>query len=337
MPNLDIRALRQQIADARLAPIYLLLGEDVKLVDRMVEAIETVVDEADRPFAVEHLYAGEESGTPMRVATAARMMPMLGDRRIVVVRRAERILKPKRAARQEDDEGTEPVGDDADAVSDVAPLEDYLASPVPTTTLVFVASEIDKTRRITKRLIEKAQVVEFGGMGMEQQSGVSTLLKEELLRAGLTIDAHASRLMVERAGGDITKLRGDIERLLLFLGDRRNVTTEDVGEIAVDHQVAGGPFAIVNAIESGNVAEALRETGRRIDGGDSPHALVGQLRWWVATKLAPVDQSRVRPALEALLRTDLALKSSGGDPRILVERLIVELTGRPIQTRGGWR
>jgi hypothetical protein len=36
---------------------------------------------------------------------------------------------------------------------------------------------------------------------------------------------------------------------------------------------------------------------------------------------------RVRPAIDAVFRTDLALKSSGGDPRILLERLVVELCG----------
>jgi hypothetical protein len=43
----------------------------------------------------------------------------------------------------------------------------------------------------------------------------------------------------------------------------------------------------------------------------------------------------VTPAIDALLRTDLALKSSGGDSRVLVERLVVELTGRPLP-RTGW-
>ena len=41
------------------------------------------------------------------------------------------------------------------------------------------------------------------------------------------------------------------------------------------------------------------------------------------------------PFSAALLRTDLALKSSGGDSRVLVERLIVELTGRPV-ARAPW-
>ena len=42
----------------------------------------------------------------------------------------------------------------------------------------------------------------------------------------------------------------------------------------------------------------------------------------------------MRPALEALMRTDLALKSSGGDDRVLLDRLVVELTGKPLPKRG---
>ena len=50
---------------------------------------------------------------------------------------------------------------------------------------------------------------------------------------------------------------------------------------------------------------------------------MGQLRW-VAEKLPP---GRLEDGIDAVFRTDLALKSSGGDPRILLERLVVELCG----------
>ena len=46
--------------------------------------------------------------------------------------------------------------------------------------------------------------------------------------------------------------------------------------------------------------------------------------------------SGLAAAIEALLRTDLALKSSGGDPRILLERLVVELcAGKRARVGGG--
>jgi DNA polymerase III delta subunit len=50
--------------------------------------------------------------------------------------------------------------------------------------------------------------------------------------------------------------------------------------------------------------------------------VLGLLRSVVERTVAARDLPR---ALEALLRTDLALKTSGGDPRVLLERLVVEL------------
>jgi DNA polymerase III delta subunit len=131
----------------------------------------------------------------------------------------------------------------------------------------------------------------------------------------------------------MTKLRSDMERLLLFTEGRPRIALDDVLEIVADDQTVEDEWGIVNAIADGDPARALAETGRRLDRGDSPHAIVGQLRWWVATRLSEADPARIRPAVDALLRTDLALKRSG-DERVLLERLVVELTGRPVQRWG---
>ena len=53
-----------------------------------------------------------------------------------------------------------------------------------------------------------------------------------------------------------------------------------------------------------------------------PFMMLGLLRSVVERTVAPRDMPGGR---DALLRTDLALKTSGGDPRVLLERLIVEL------------
>ena len=59
-----------------------------------------------------------------------------------------------------------------------------------------------------------------------------------------------------------------------------------------------------------------------------PLKILGQLGWFVREKLPAADARRVPAAIEALFRTDLDLKSSGGDPRVLLERLVVELCRR---------
>ena len=164
---------------------------------------------------------------------------------------------------------------------------------------------------------------------------VTQWLQEEVTRAGRAIEPEAARLLAGRSGDDISKLRGDVERLLLFVGARPRITSDDVMEVVAEESRVDD-WAVVNAIAEGHAGRALAETAKRLDRGDSPHALVGQLRWWVSARLAEADETRVKPALDALLRTDLALKSSGGDDRVLLERLVVELTGVALPQQG-WR
>ena len=62
------------------------------------------------------------------------------------------------------------------------------------------------------------------------------------------------------------------------------------------------------------------------DAGEVPFMTLGQIGWWVRNKLPQMGSpDRVRAAVDAVFRTDLAMKSSGGEPRILLERLVVEL------------
>jgi len=347
VPNLDIDALRTHIRKRELQRVYLFVGEDVKLAGSMVDAIEGTVDEADRPFAVDRVYAAEPGGFPVDIAASCRSLPMLGDRRLVIVMRAEKLLKPKRAGKtsDEDEEEADDPADADSAASDMTPLEDYLAAPSDFATLVFVATEIDRGRRFTKQLVAKGHVVEFGGIRAEgsrgapnasdiaaAQAGAARFIQEEMVREGRTIEPGAVKILAARSCGDISKLRGDIERLLLLTQGAPTITVADADEVAT-----GGAqlddWGLTNAIGDGDAAKALREVALRFDRGDSPHQMLGQLRWWVSNRLVESAPDRVKAALDVLLRTDLALKSSGGEDRVLMERLIVELTGRAIPKR----
>ncbi len=336
MPALAVAELKKRIGRRALSPLHLFVGEDVRLVERMVAGVEGTVDPADQPFAVERLYAGEPGGSPLDIAAAARVFPMLGDRRIVIVLRAERILKPKRAARATEGAAADSdTADDAETPADMGPLEDYIAAPVESTTLVFVATEIDRTRRLTKQLVQAAAVTEFAGLEGDRAGGrggttgaATAWVTAEFDRIGRRIEPDAVQLLVERAGGEITKLRGDVERLLLYTEGHPVIARDDVSEVAAIATEVDD-WAVVNALGEGDAPRALRAAALRLDRGDSPHALVGQLRWWVSERLAGTDPDRVAPALEALLRADLALKSSAGEDRVLVERLVIQLAGRP--------
>jgi DNA polymerase III delta subunit len=82
---------------------------------------------------------------------------------------------------------------------------------------------------------------------------------------------------------------------------------------------------MINAIEDGDLPRALRELHLMFEGGGSPYQILGQIGWYVRTKLPNRSERRVPAAIRAVFETDFALKTSGGDPQVLLERLLVEL------------
>ena len=93
--------------------------------------LSSVVEDELRAFNFERLYAGEKAGSPEAIVQAARTLPMMGDRRVIVVLRAEKIFKPKRRGKGEDEE----EADTGDAAADLDVLEAYVRSPETMTTV----------------------------------------------------------------------------------------------------------------------------------------------------------------------------------------------------------
>lgn len=333
MPAATVASVRKQIAARVPDPLYLIIGDDDAEMSRLAADLSTMIEDELRAFNVERLYAGEKGVTPASIVDSARLLPMMADRRVVVVLRAERILKPKRRAKAEDEAGE--TDEEAPASTDV--LDAYAKSPVPETTLVLVASDADRTRRLYRTLQKHATVVECWGLrGSRDNTRVDLrqaarqaeqLVRQAVADAGQQIEPAAAKLVAERAGTDIARLRGDVERLLLYAVGRPRITFDDAQQV-VSSETAQDDWAVTSAIQRGDTAEALRQIALSMEAGGIPYKILGQLGWFVRERLSVAEPRRVPAAVDALLRTDLDLKSSGGDPRVLLERLIVELCRR---------
>jgi DNA polymerase-3 subunit delta len=330
--------VRSAIVKRSPAPVYLLLGDDDAELSRLAGDIAALVEDDLRAFNVERLYAGEKGTTAVSIVEACRLLPMMSDRRVVVVLRAERLLKPRRGKDAKEGEGYEGhEGAGGEPPTDLDALTKYVESPVESTTLVLVASDIDRTRRAGKAILKHAVVVECWGLKGEKNPRYLDLraaarIAEQMVRkaaaeSGQQIDPAAARLVATRAGADIVRLRGDIERLMLFASGKPKIALADAQEV-VSAEAAHDDWAVTNAIADRRTGEALRQLGLALEAGAVPYMIVGQLGWFVRDRLAERDPRRVPAAIDALFRTDLDLKSSAGDPRVLLERLVVELCGR---------
>jgi DNA polymerase III subunit delta len=331
MPAQSVAAVRKQIAQGRPDPIYLIVGDDDAEMSRLAADIAGLVDEELRAFNVERVYATDRGVTAASIVQAAQLLPMMASHRVVTVLRAEKLLKPKRKGKVEET----PSSEDEESAPDSDALEAYARAPEPSTVLVLVAADVDRSRRLYKQLQKSATIVECWGLKVAKDARADprqiarqaeVLVRQAATEAGVQIDAAAARLVAERAGADIGKLRGDVERLLLFAAGSPRITLADAKAV-VSAESSQDDWAVTTAIQRGNAGEALRELALSLESGGVPYMILGQLAWFVREKLAMTDPRRVPAAVEALFRTDLDLKSSGGDPRVLLERLVVELCG----------
>jgi DNA polymerase III delta subunit len=320
VPAATPATVRKQIAAGATDPLYFLQGEDDVEKLALAHEFEGLVDEGIRAFNVERIHAGDvASGDKLAavadaVVTAARTLPMMAPRRIVLVVQAEGLLVPKRES------------DAASRALDA--LEDLFTRPEQETTLVVVAGAVDKRSRMYKLLAKHATLVECGAI--ESLADAERWVKNRVAAAGAAIEPAAARLVAERGGTDVKRLRGDVERLLLYALGQRTVTVNDVRDV-VGPAVLQDDWAMANAIEAGDAASALRQLALMLDAGAPPEKILGQLGWLVRTKFPMQAPAKLRASIEALFRTDLDLKRSAGDPRVLLDRLVVELCARPNQ------
>ncbi len=326
MPPSTPAAVRKQIAAGKPDPLYLIVGDDEAEMSHLAADLSGLVEDELRAFNLERIYATDKTSSAASIVEAARQLPMMAARRVVVVLRAEKLLKPRRKGKTDE----EPEPEDTGPAPDLDALETYVKSPEPQTVLILLASDVDRTRRLYKSLQKVATIVECWGLKGSKDARVDLrqvarqaeqLVRQSVADAGQQIEPAASRLVAERAGTDIARLRGDLERLLLYAAGKPRITVADAREV-VSAEIAQDDWAVTNAISRGDTAEALRQLGLSLDSGAVPFMILGQLAWFVREKL---DARRVRQAVESLFRTDLDLKSSGGDTRVLLERLVVEL------------
>jgi DNA polymerase-3 subunit delta len=329
------QSLEQHIASGRLDPVYVLTGPDGAMKAKLVTQLVETIEEDLRPFNVDKLFPPDQREEARKqfwtVLQLARTLPMMAPRRVIVVAQAEKLMQVFKTA---DDEAPGPAEEaragrkgrkavqKAAGEAELEAFEAFLSNPTPDAVVVFVAGEgLNRSLKPVKLLEKLATLVDCDPLP-EARDAIAWV-KAEAAGEGVRVEDAAARLLATLAGGDITRLRAEFERAVLFASGDGIITEAAVREIA-SAATTQNPWAMTNAIERGSTGEALRELAMKIDAGEYAPMILGQVRWFVANRLEP---RRVRAAVDALFRTDLALKTSGGDPRVLLERLVVELCG----------
>jgi DNA polymerase-3 subunit delta len=322
--------VRKHIKSGNTAPLYLLEGDDLQSRHDLAVEFAALVEEGLQAFNVQTFYANEATNAGARdqvigdLLSAARTLPMMAPRRVLLVHEAEKLLSPRKG---KDDEAEfpapPPAGKRKKSLTPLEALEEYIESPESMTTLVFVAGALDGSRRLVKLVRKHAVSVDCGTFDSPAEG--AKWIKARLDQDGVTIEPKAITALLEATGKNLGRLRAELDKLTLYVAGETTITVQHVRDMTTPSDEPGQGPAVGSAIRDGNVKIALRELTTMLDAGMPYLPILGQIRW--AAGLLRPDQ-RARRALDLVLETDIALKSSAGEPRFLMEKLVIELCAR---------
>lgn len=183
----------------KISPLYCLMGDEPFYIDRLESIItQKVMPESNRDFDMELLYGSDVDG--MRVADSCRQFPMLGEKRLVVVREAQQMR----------------AGQDA--------LAAYCQNPMDTTVLVLChkSGKMDTRKALGKAISANGVIFESKRV---YDSALPSFIKGYLKDKGKEIDEKAVQMLVEHVGADLTRMSSELDKLTIAIPEESRVTS----------------------------------------------------------------------------------------------------------------
>jgi DNA polymerase-3 subunit delta len=141
----------------------------------------------------------------------------------------------------------------------------------PEVRFLLSAPEVDKRRSFYRALAKRAELQVFDRLDASRggwEEGASDLAQSLGKKCGLRFDDGALDLFVLLTGGDTRTIRGEIEKLDLFLGEKeRRVNLETVRTV-VPMSRTGVIFELGNALAAHDLERALALVRQLLDQGE---------------------------------------------------------------------
>ena len=333
--------LFEKLEYGEIAPAYLFVGEAAFLMDEAWEKLlSKALPRGGRHFNGERLQAREIEAADAieRLAT----MPMFGGRRFIRVDSVETWGKESREA-----------------------IESFVPQIPATACLVMTAANRKSVEGLARAVEARGKIVQFKSAGVKE---APRWLIQRAGQLGKTLSHKAAFMLVETAGADFQTLASELDKICTFIGERERIEAEDIFE-AASSQRNFSTFELLDFLRARQAGKAVRSLKSLILAGEPPLRILSRLAWqtrmvWqvkdglrqgmleaeLAKRLGAhpfvVKKAREQSALfsdtdlfrtlEAICKTDIAIKSTGATPEILLEELVLELclTGRCEPARG---
>jgi DNA polymerase-3 subunit delta len=191
----------------------------------------------------------------------------------------------------------------------------------------------------------------------------------------VNLEPDAARELVDSLGGDMLLLANELEKLMLYVGEKKRITLGDV-ETMVLAAKQRSLYELTEAISQHDRVKALQVLDAILSTGDGDEAAIGHLYmlartfrqmlvisernvrdsralWqvlWQGFRVPPfaaediIRQARrfksrreLTRAIRLIAKADLAVRSSAPSKRMVLENLILELASEPRVIEPGWQ
>jgi len=268
----------------------------------------------------------------------------------------------------------------------MAAIEEYCKNPNPDALLVFVADHIsipadarrmdmtdkDRYQKIREDLGRFCGIVELARV---EEGEAVRWIGEYCLTRDFKIDSDGARELVDALGGDMMMISNELEKLILYVGEKKRITLGDV-ETMVLAAKQRSLYELTDAISTKDRVRALEILDAMLSTGDGEEAAIGHLYmlaktfrqmlvilernvrdqrmlWaalWQGFRVPPfaaddiIRQARrykskreLTRAIRLVAKADLALRSNPPGKRLILEKLVLDLAGEAkVESAGGW-
>lgn len=253
----------------------LFFGSDAGLVaERASSFAKAAAARSDPQGELLRLDDADLDGNPDRLAVELGTVPMFGGPKIVRVTAGRRI--------------------------NAAALRPLIDDGALEGTLIVEAGNLkpdDALRASFEKSAAAAAVACYGDAAQD----LDALIRDMVRSAGTSISADARQALVERLGADRALSRGEIEKLLLYVGSAREISLDDVKAVVGDVSELALE-RITFAAAQGDASRAVSECGRAVSSGESPQAIIAALQRHFQRL------HRIRAAMESGSTLDEALR-----------------------------
>lgn len=258
-------SLQEQIASDPARAVWLILGKEPLLVERAVSSIVEAVTPMCGPPAF-NVFSGRLSdGDADEALTTARTVPMMSERRLVVVAELE---KGKNAFFES--------------------LLGYLEDPSPTTTLILHGTGYPPVVKGGRSWSKKVATA-VGKVGVSHKFGDRDVDPQRFAVAHATELGHKlgrreAKLLVDLVGSDLGRVAREVEKAALYVPSGDPITADAVVE-ACSMLAEAEVWDLTAGIVGRDPNQALACLHRLLEAGESPHRLLALVMWQMRTVL----------------------------------------------------